>query len=323
MTDTAIPITDLIQLGDPVAHRGIVVAPLFPRVTPRAVYASLDQAIAAGMEVREVDAAGSVGQLTVHNPTGAPVLLYDGEELLGAKQNRVLNVTVLVPPHSELLIPVSYVEQGRWSADAAAFRDSGHTAYPELRRRKAQALAAGPLDPGRGQGEVWQDIAEKSTRVGHRSPTGAHADMHRALAPRVDELAAAFPAQPGQCGAVLALDGRVTCLDAVSRPDAFARLSPKLLRGYMLDAVEAVDRAAAPRDAITAFVAAVGETAVTRRPSVGLGDDLRLHGAATIGSGLMLDGELIQVCAYPSDGREDGPAAAGGLRRPSARRRTA
>jgi hypothetical protein len=33
-----------------------------------------------------------------------PVLLLDGEELVGAKQNRVLNLSVLVGPHSRTVI---------------------------------------------------------------------------------------------------------------------------------------------------------------------------------------------------------------------------
>ena len=37
-------------------------------------------------------------ELAVHNPLEANVLLYDGEELLGAKQNRILNVTVPSAP---------------------------------------------------------------------------------------------------------------------------------------------------------------------------------------------------------------------------------
>ena len=43
------------------------------------------------------------------------LLMLDGEELVGAKKNRVLNVTVLIAAQSDTVIPVSCVEQGRWS----------------------------------------------------------------------------------------------------------------------------------------------------------------------------------------------------------------
>jgi hypothetical protein len=38
----------------------------------------------------------------------------DGEQLVGAKQNRILNMTVLVAAETEVTIPVSCVERGRW-----------------------------------------------------------------------------------------------------------------------------------------------------------------------------------------------------------------
>ena len=108
----------------------------------------------------------------------------------------------------------------------------------------------------------------------------------------------AFPLQPGQSGALLALGERF-CLDYVSRPEAFARLYPKLLEGYLLDALEAVD--SPPAGDLDAFIAAVAEGALGRRPSAGLGDDVRLHGERTVGSGLELDGELLQLCAFSTE----------------------
>src|SRR5207244_4154352 len=168
-TRTRIP----VQLGEPVEYRGVVVAPLFPRVRPRAGYVALEEALPLGFRVAEVDAAGSVPELAVMNPLESSVLLYDGEELLGAKQNRILNVTVLVAAQSETRIPVSCVEQGRWHARSTFFGAARDAAYPELRRRKAERLSVAPLDRGLAQSEVWDALSEKAARLDVRSPTGA------------------------------------------------------------------------------------------------------------------------------------------------------
>ena len=227
-------LTSPIQLGDPVEHRGVVIAPLFPRTDPRAEYLTLEQAVPLGFHVTELDAAGSVPELLAKNPLDHNVLLYDGEELLGAKQNRILNVTVLVPAQSTTTIPVSCVEEGRWSTRSAHFTPSAHTAYPELRRRKAVQLSAAPLERGLAQRVVWEEVATTAARLGVDSPTRAQADIYHAR-PTPDDLRDAFPLVPGQSGALLALGDKV-CLDYVSRPDAFARIYPKLLAGYLLDA---------------------------------------------------------------------------------------
>src|SRR5205823_4419322 len=147
--------SNTLQLGDPIEHRGVVIAPLFPRRQPIAEYLTLEDALPLGFRVEEVGSAGSVPELAVHNPLEANVLLYDGEELLGAKQNRILNVTVLVAGQSETVIPVSCVEEGRWSARSAAFSSARHAAYPELRRQKAEQLSAAPFDRGAAQSAVW------------------------------------------------------------------------------------------------------------------------------------------------------------------------
>ena len=137
-----------IQLGDPVEHRGIVIAPLFPRSDAKTDYLTLEEALPLGFRITEVDAEGAVPELLAFNPLDDAVLLYDGEELLGAKQNRILNVTVLVAAKSETRIPVSCVEQGRWHARSASFDAARHAAYPDLRRRKAERLSAEPLARG-------------------------------------------------------------------------------------------------------------------------------------------------------------------------------
>jgi hypothetical protein len=310
-------IENLIQLGEPVEHRGVVVTALFPRRDPVAAYLTLDEALPRGLRIRETSDAGSVPELVVENPLAERVLLYDGEELLGAKQNRILNVSVLVDAKANLRIPVSCVEQGRWRSVSTHFGASPQIADTQLRRRKAETQAAQPLARGIAQTEVWDAVHDKAMRMSVHSPTGANTDVYRAYERDLRALEGAFPAQPGQCGAVLAI-GADLCLDLVSRPDAFARLWPKLRAGYLLDALERLDGKPATDDAVRAFTAAVGATERSRQPSAGLGQDVRLRGDGVIGSGLEHEGELIQVSAFRSE--DGGQRAFGRIARPSRRR---
>jgi hypothetical protein len=308
---------DTFQLGEPVEHRGIVVAPLFPRRDPIAAYLTLDEALPRGLRITETSESGSVPELHVENPTDSDVLLYDGEELVGAKQNRILNVSVLVGAGAKLPIPVSCVEQGRWSRRTDSFAASPHLSHANLRRRKAQMLAARPLERGIAQGDVWDEVRAKQSRMGVRSETGANRDTFEANSARLRALESAFALVPGQCGAVLGI-GDDLCLDAVSRPDAFAILWPKLRAGYLLDALERLDGRATSVERLSVFVDTAAEARVTRGPSAGLGEDLRLRGIGVIGSGLELEGEVIQLSAFTSG---DGDARAfGRIARPSARR---
>ncbi|MBA3888316.1 MAG: hypothetical protein H0X67_21705 [Acidobacteria bacterium] len=105
-----------------VTFENLAMIPLLA-VRPGAVsYTVLDDALAAGtVEITEISEHGSVPELRVINRGTDPVLIVDGEELLGAKQNRVVNLTILAPAASELTIPVSCVEAGRWRARSRTF----------------------------------------------------------------------------------------------------------------------------------------------------------------------------------------------------------
>ena len=136
-------------------------------------------------------------------------------------------------------------------------------------------LAAQPLARGLAQGDVWDEVREKQTRMGVRSETAANRDTFEAHASQLRSLEDSFPLVPGQCGTVLGL-GDDLCLDAVSRPDAFALLWPKLRAGYLLDALERVGRRATSVERISAFVDEVASASATRGPSAGLGEDIPL-----------------------------------------------
>ena len=310
-------IRSTIQLGEPREHRGIVITPLFPLQAPVAAYLTLDEALPRGLLITEVSDAGDVPELSVDNPLDDRVLLYDGEELVGAKQNRILNVTVLIEAESILAIPVSCVEQGRWSSRSDRFEAARHLSHPELRRRKSARLASAPLIRGLAQMEVWDEIADKARRMQVASPTAANADTFESRAHALGALEQAFPLEPGQCGAALAL-GDTLCLDWVSRPDAFALLWPKIRAGYLLDGLERLDQPPTPSEEVHRFVGKVADARITRRESAGLGDDVRLIAPDVTGSGLELDGELLQLSAFTTGETVQPPF--GRVARPSRRR---
>jgi hypothetical protein len=308
-------LSELIQLGDPVEHRGVAIAPLFPRQQPITGYLTLEDALPLGFRVEEVDAAGRVPELAVHNPLEANVLLYDGEELLGAKQNRILNVSVLVAVGSKTVIPVSCVEEGRWSARSSFFSSARHAAYPDLRRRKAEQLSAEPMARGAAQSAVWEEVRSKSARLHAPSPTGAQADIFKTREKDLDSLRKRFALEPGQSGAVFAVGDRI-CLDYVSQPEAFARLYPKLLDGYLLDAIEWLDHEPAGFELFAAHYLATEAAPRSRRPSAGLGEDVRFRAHGVVGSGLEFEGEIVQCCSFSSEAT---PGATTTIARPSRR----
>src|SRR5262245_24788588 len=242
MQTTTAPTTLPFELGEARSFGRLTIVPLYPASPPTAEYVGLDEASANGLAVTEVDEAGAVETLLVINPVGAAALLYEGEELIGAKQNRVLERSILVASGSKLEIPAKCVEQGRWAYRSRRFAPAPRAAHPELRRLRHDLGAP-------SQQAVWGEVSAKSARLGVRSATGAADAMYDARAASLDEYVQALPRLDGQTGVVVGIAGELVCLDYVSRSDVFAGLYLKLLRGYALSAIERpVDKPLRRRD---------------------------------------------------------------------------
>lgn len=195
------------------------------------------------LRVEELNEGGSVPELRVVNEGSLPVLILEGDELTGARQNRVVNSSVLVAAYSELDLPVSCVERGRWSYRSRAFSPSAGSPHLALRHLKTRSVHDS-LKRGRGhrsdQDAVWKEVDRKSRLHEAASPTHALQDSRSHLSERLDafeKLAEEF--SEGSCGVVVALDGRPVLLEVLAGPRSFASVYRTLLSGYAFEAVGA------------------------------------------------------------------------------------
>jgi hypothetical protein len=314
-----------ISLHEPDIHGPLAVFPLFGP-DPRLEYVSFAQGRAAGVSIKELPDAASVNDLIVANPSDMPVLLYEGEEVLGAQQNRTFDVSVLIGARSQLKVPVSCVEAGRWdgSRHDESFAPAPQAAYPALRRMKntaaRESLAAG-MEARAIQGDVWQEVAGKSARMNVASDTGAMHDIYDDRRERLEEFRRAIKLHDGQTGALVLVGGKPVVIDHVSRPDVFAALHGPLVQGYALDALEAnLDGGGPERDVAEEFLARVLTARVSQHDGIGLGRDLRFAERNVAGAGLVAGDELIQFTAFPDEPSTPGEPARARIRRPSRRR---
>lgn len=310
-----------LPLGDPQVHQAITVFPILGAEDPGPEYLTLDDAVRTRQfRVTEVSAAGSVPELRVFNETDHPVLILDGEELLGAKQNRVVNATFLIPKGFNAVIPVSCTEQGRWRPVSAQFSASDAVLELKARRRKSRSVSrslAAEASYFSDQGEVWASIAALQTKAQHLSPTSALHDVYQSRKGQLDAALAAFPCVPGQRGILVLLDGRPAGLDVLSRADAYARLHPKLIRSYVLDALLDAARPSEPVKpaAASRFLWDAASGAFRVHPGIGLGESLRRDGdgGGVSGSALVWDGTLIHAAFFGEAAADTGPTEAWGL----------
>lgn len=181
-----------IRVGTPVGYRALTVFPLFDGSFEPVEYTLSDEGIGSGsVTVEEVSAAGSVPDLLVENKGDVRVLFLEGEELIGAKQNRVLNVSVLVAAHARTKIPVSCVEQGRWNYRSRRFDHGGRHSSSKLRGVLKKTVSES-LQAKRGhrsnQSQVWHEVSRQQQALNTSSETQAMSDTYLAQEDRLAEF---------------------------------------------------------------------------------------------------------------------------------------
>ena len=104
-----------LDIREPIlAFGGVTLFPVFSRNAYGPRYQLIDEALGCGAVSIEEKGSGSVPVLMLVNKSEQMVLVTYGDEFIGGKQNRIVNVTVLIPAKSVIDLPVSCVEQGRW-----------------------------------------------------------------------------------------------------------------------------------------------------------------------------------------------------------------
>ena len=293
------------KVGRKQSYKNMAVYPLLSTYDIALEYSFLDEALEEALvEVVEVDQGGDVPELKVINKSEQMILIIDGEELVGAKQNRIVNTTILVPGNSTIVIPVSCVEQGRWSYDTPRFYSEKRVMSANMRANKAEQVHASlrqSEDFRSDQGAIWDEVAAKAMRRGAESPSMAMAAIYEKDRPSIQEYTKQFRLIDSQVGAVFLINGKVVGLDSFGKPESFSKIHKKLVESYALDAVDWFDpkkEVKTLRSEVTKFLKASQTTQVESRPSVGLGNDCRLESKKLSGFALSLDGQILHMSIF-------------------------
>lgn len=175
---------DSLEIGTPISSAHLTMVPLLATAPAAPDYLLLDDALDAGLaEVTEISQGGSVPELAFRNRADRDILLVDGEELVGAKQNRVLNLTILVAAGQQLTIPVSCVEAGRWSWRSQRFASGRRKLHASARWAKMRGVSASMREAGRRAGgdiqsDVWASIDDKMRAFACRSESRSLHDVY-------------------------------------------------------------------------------------------------------------------------------------------------
>jgi hypothetical protein len=296
-----------LKIGDPITHENMTVFPLFHETVLGPNYLTLDEAIdSKSISVEEIGKEGSVPDIKVVNRSGEYVLLLDGEEVAGAKQNRIINTSILIQAMTEIVIPVSCTEAGRWSYRSRKFGSSGHISPHYLRSMSSSDISKSlkeKMGYKGSQGRVWGAIAAMFDASDSYSPTAAMKDMYEQKSRDLDGYLEAFECLPGQVGCVLCIGGDVQSAETLSREDAYRKLHHKIVKSCAMDATWRKDTGEGRPDheAVEAFLREVEASKESRYDSVGEGHDFRYEGKEFVGAALVAKDAVVHSAYFRLD----------------------
>ncbi|MEP0862110.1 MAG: hypothetical protein HRF52_11810 [Ignavibacterium sp.] len=190
------------------------------------------------IEVREISITGSVNNLELVNNSDKYVFFMDGDILVGAKQNRVLNTSVLVAPNTKITLPVSCVEQGRWRSISNKFTSSDFTSPDIIRKEKIRTVSKN-LKEGRGhfadQSKVWSDVNNFAMILDAHSDTGDLNDIMKSKKETLESFINEFKPDQNSNGLAIFTDSTPLSIDLFNRKDIYQEYFPKRLRSAAIE----------------------------------------------------------------------------------------
>lgn len=308
-----------LVLGTPQIYENLSVIPLLAAREAPLDYLTLDQALEDKLiEIIEVSEGGSVQNLKVINRSASKILILDGEEFVGAKQNRISNASFVIPAESEKVIPVSCIEEGRWRYSSRSFSSTDSMYAARGRRAKLQdttSVLRVRKDFKSDQSKVWGTVRKYLGLSGTTSSTDSFVDYQEQRRADLDSYVSAFRCESDQVGVLVRINDQLQGMDTFGRARTWKAVFPKFIRSYAMDAIvrAAVEPPSgdAARMAPDAFIRELSDAPRESFDSIGEGKDFRMETDRVIGAALVLDDTILHLTAFPKAGNGGDGLAAG------------
>lgn len=284
---------NIFELNEPVFLRNLTLYPLSGVTTDGPQIATINELLNEHTAIfRELDPP-DINRISFQNQADEPVLMLDGEEIIGSMQNRIAADSILIPARSTSNIPVICAEEGRWS-DIGSFQ-TGNCSYPGIRAILSR----------RGKGEnglqkkVWKEIDRKLTVTKTLSTTSSMHDIYNNLEDEVTRYMEDFQSLNHDTIGFIGVAGKtVLGVDMFCDPATYHKFERKLVQSYALDAIEHRKSGKASID-VMAFLGKVQES-LGKKKLTARTRHFSLKSGAFSGQGQFFNDRIVHLSLFPN-----------------------
>ncbi len=216
-----------LSLAERQNYENMTVVPILSDTNTPFDVLDLKEGLKMGLvKIEECDNS-NIEQVKLKNNSVSPLILLDGEEIAGSLQNRIVAQTMIIPPKSEMEIPVNCSEKGR-NEYKSEFQYSDYIANSNTRRKKAYNKN-NPL-----QEVVWNSIDDLETDKNTSSKTKALRDSYEKNKYDIDSYLKHFKMENNQIGVICIVENKVG-LKIFNNHSLYEKYNEMLLRSYIID----------------------------------------------------------------------------------------
>ena len=281
-----------IELLNPQVHENLAIIPLKTEKS----YIDL-LTLKKGMELELVEVkeceTSTVSTVIVKNNSVVPLILIDGEEIVGGDQNRIVNSTILVNAKSEMKIPVSCTEQGRW-AYKSEFKQSKYIANYNTRRAKEYASR----NSGSFQNVIWSSINSLEVENDYASPTCAMEESYENLKTDHAKIIKEFHVESGQNGVLIIVNGEIKGFEIFLNPEIYREFHEKILKSYLIDSKVENKTFAINVDVAKDIIQKAFDSTFDKRDNIGLEEAFEFENDEGIGTLYSYKDKIIHLSYF-------------------------
>lgn len=291
-----------LNLGEKQICENITIIPLINNHYPDLDILSLKNGLSMGIVKVEECEESRVNEIKVINNAVTPLILVDGEEVIGAKQNRIISKTILVNAKSTIHVPVNCSEKDRWNY-TSEFEHSNHFANSKTRCLKSQYVdhivsndeisSSDNIYGGEVQSVVWNSIADLDDEGEVKSPTSAMSDVYTSSKKSQEEYLKYFESVPNQVGLISIVNGEFRGIEIFANPRQYKSYEEMILKSYIIDGLNKKEYLNISDKEIDNILNSITKECFNKDNTIGLGESFKISNEYGTGSILHYNDNLI------------------------------
>ena len=296
-------ISDL-TMGEPLHYKKLTLFALKGSDFSSIRYITLQQATKERLyKISEISEEGSVPELKFTNNGSLPILIVEGSGLIGAKQNRVLNTSVLAPGNQTIIIPVSCCERSRWAFHSSRdFSFQDRSMYSSSRFHKVASVNESWTNSGYAESDqqkVWAQVSGKNQRFRVDSDTESMGDFYDTYKSHMDEYVKVYKAEANDLGICAAIGSQIALIELFDCNKTFAENLQMIIRSLAADAIEISQHQSVPAKAdAEAFLQKLLKSNFTVMGQIGMAQQVKIANIEQEGQGLIYDSSFIHCFQF-------------------------